>query len=65
MSMDAIKDYETPYVKAVLAGNDMIIASDFQTAYNEVLAAVNDGTIPTDTLDAAVNRIINAKNALK
>ena len=62
MSMEAMAQYETPYVKAVLAGNDMIIVTDFDAAYNEVLNAVKDGTIPESTLDAAVSRILDAKN---
>ncbi|MCH5211382.1 MAG: beta-hexosaminidase [Oscillospiraceae bacterium] len=62
MSMGAMANYGTPYVKAVLAGNDMIIVSDFDTAYNEVLNAVKNGTIPEETLNAAVNRIVNKKN---
>ncbi len=62
MSMEAMAQYETPYVKAVLAGNDMIIVTDFDAAYDEVLNAVKNGTIPESTLDAAVSRILDAKN---
>lgn len=61
MSMQAMAEYETPYVKAVLAGNDMIIVSDFDAAYSEVIEAVQDGTISEEVLDAAVNRIIRVK----
>ncbi|MGM9938063.1 MAG: glycoside hydrolase family 3 N-terminal domain-containing protein [Candidatus Ornithomonoglobus sp.] len=62
MSMQAMAEYETPYTKAVLAGNDMIIVSDFDTAYTEVLNAVNSGEITAQTLDAAVNRILRIKS---
>lgn len=61
MSMDAMQDYETPYIKAVLAGNDMIIVTDFSAAYTEVLNAVKDGTIPETAIDTAVNRIVKHK----
>lgn len=54
MSMGAMQDYGTPYVKAVLAGNNMIIVSDFETAYNEVLSAVWDGTISEEVLNSAL-----------
>lgn len=61
MAMQAVSEYETPYAKAVLAGNDMIITSNFNTAYNEILEAVNNGTIPVEMLDNAVSRILNIK----
>ena len=61
MSMQAMAEYETPYTRAVLAGNDMIIVSDFETAYSEVLAAVKSGEIPPQTLDKAVERILRVK----
>ena len=48
-------------VQAVLAGNDMILSTYFQSQYKAVLAAVNDGTITEDRIDASVRRIINWK----
>ena len=64
MSMEAMAEYQTPYLKAVLAGNDMIIVTDFEEAYNEVLTAVYDGTVPESTLDAAVERILRLKDII-
>lgn len=61
MSMDAMKDYGTPYIKAVNAGNDLIIVTDFDTAYNEVLNAVKSGEIAESTIDKAVNRVMDWK----
>lgn len=61
MSMGAMAEYNEPYKKAVLAGNDMIIVSEPDTAFNEILTAVNDGSIPTGMLDAAVMRVLKAK----
>ena len=61
MSMAAVDGYSEPYVSAVLAGNDMIIVSDLDKAYNEVLSAVKNGTIPMEVLDAAVGRILKQK----
>ena len=57
MSMGAMKDYGTPYVKAVLAGNDLVMVSDFEVAYNEVLEAVRNGEIPQSIIDTAYERI--------
>jgi beta-N-acetylhexosaminidase len=68
LAMDAVKSYVTEGSAAVLAinaGNDMIITSDFETMYNEVLKAVNDGTIKIETVDDAVRRILAWKHAYK
>lgn len=61
MAMAAASGYDKPYKTAVLAGNDMIIVTDFVTAYNEVLDAVRNGEIPEEMINAAVDRIIKAK----
>lgn len=61
MAMAAASGYDKPYKTAILAGNDMVIVTDFVTAYNEVLDAVRNGEIPEAMIDAAVNRIIKAK----
>ena len=48
IAMDAVKSYVTEGSAAVLAinaGNDMIITSDFETMYSEVLKAVKDGKV--------------------
>ncbi|HML36336.1 MAG TPA: glycoside hydrolase family 3 N-terminal domain-containing protein [Bacillota bacterium] len=64
LKMDAIKEYIGDGVSAVLAvkaGNDLIIASDFDTQIPTVLAAVSDGTIPEERLDESVLRILEWK----
>ena len=61
MSMQAVAEYGEPYVKAVNAGNDMIIVTDFESAYNEVLSAVKNGSISEETLDAAAGRVLEWK----
>ena len=66
LAMDAVKSYVTDGSAAVLAinaGNDMIITSDFETMFKEVLKAVNDGTIEKETINNAVRRIIAWKHA--
>lgn len=66
LAMDAVKSYVTDGSAAVLAinaGNDMIITSDFETMFNEVLKAVNDGIIEKETINNAVRRIIAWKHA--
>ena len=66
LAMDAVKSYVTEGSAAVLAinaGNDMIITSDFETMYKEVLKAVNSGIIEQETINNAVRRIIAWKHA--
>jgi beta-N-acetylhexosaminidase len=64
LGMDAITEYsgeESPYVLAVLAGNDLLCTSDIETAYNDILAGVNDGRIDVSALDESVTRILTMK----
>ena len=66
LAMSAVKSYVTDGSAAVLAinaGNDMIITSDFETMFKEVLKAVNSGIIEQETINNAVRRIIAWKHA--
>lgn len=70
LSMDAISKEDlglehSVYVQAVLAGNDVVLCSDYKTAYEDILAAVKDGTIPEETLNRAVFRILSWKSMLE
>lgn len=48
-------------VMAVLAGNDLLCSTDYVTQYEAVLAAVLDGRIDIDTLNAATTRVLSWK----
>ncbi len=50
-----------PVVQAVLAGNDLILVRDYATAYNDIVAAVKDGTITEAQLKEACTRVIAYK----
>lgn len=50
-------------VAAVLAGNDMILVSDYAAAYQAILSAVNDGTVDGAILQQTCTRIIAYKYA--
>lgn len=64
--MDAIKEYvEDAAVQAVLAGNDMIISSDFIEQRQEILEAVRQGKISEEQIDEAVMRILAWKYMYK
>jgi beta-N-acetylhexosaminidase len=61
LAMDAVKSYVQDGQAATLAinsGNDMIITSDYDTMYNEVLNSYKEGTITEETINKAVLRII-------
>lgn len=61
LAMDAVKSYVSDGNAATLAinsGNDMIITSDFETMYNEVLNSYKEGIIAESTINKAVLRII-------
>ena len=64
LAMDAVKKYAedgNAAVKAVLAGNDMIISSDFVKQKKEVLNAIKEGKIDEKMIDIAVRRILTCK----
>ena len=68
LAMDAVKTYVEngqAAVQAVIAGNDMIISSDFAKQKQEVVTAVNNGKISQDKIDIAVRRILAWKYAYK
>ena len=66
LAMDAVKKYVEngeAAVQAVLAGNDMIISSEFAKQKAEVVKAVEDGKISEDIINTAVKRILACKYA--
>ena len=61
LAMDAVKSYVqdgNAATYAINAGNDMIITSDFDTMYNELLNSYKEGIIKEETINKAVLRII-------
>jgi beta-N-acetylhexosaminidase len=66
LGMGAVKKHAAntaPAVLAVLAGNDMLILNDFDSAYEPLLEAVRSGVIPIEIIDRAVFRILSWKLA--
>jgi beta-N-acetylhexosaminidase len=61
MSMAAIKKFtnnESEAVLAVLAGNDIILTSDYYQHYDAVIKAYNEGKINEDIINIACRRIL-------
>lgn len=44
--------------KAILAGNDFIIVTDYENSINEVKTAINEGRIDTSTIDKMTFKIL-------
>lgn len=66
LSMEAVSLFCTdnlPYAEAVNAGNDMLIVTEYEAAYNDILSAAKNGEISQETIDRAVMRIISWKYA--
>ena len=69
LNMSAISEYYTAdeaAVMAITAGADMLLMpEDFETAYNGLLAAVQDGTISEERINESLRRIYRIKYADK
>ena len=66
LAMDAVKSYVEngeAAVQAVLAGNDIIISSDFVSQKQEILKAIQEKKINEDIINKAVRRILSMKIA--
>ncbi len=58
LDMGAVRDDKEAVIKAVLAGNDLIITTDYINSIDTVKKAVNDGIISESIIDKAVTKII-------
>lgn len=61
IAMGAVSDMDNVYTKAVLAGNDLLITTDYETGYNQILEAVKNGEISEEILDNSVYRVLKMK----
>ena len=62
LAMDATAQYgASGAVLAVLAGNDMLVTTDFTTQIPQVLAAVEEGMLSMEQIDQAAARVLGWK----
>lgn len=64
LAMDAVRAYAedgSVAVLAVLAGNDLIVTTDFEEEIPLVISAVKSGTLSEDAIDRAVRRVLGWK----
>lgn len=58
LDMGAIKDIDIPAVKAVLAGNDLIITTDYEKSINDIKKAINDKVLKKKELEKCTLRVV-------
>lgn len=66
LAMNAItkfakKQEQSPAVLALAAGCDMVVTSEFQKEFSQVLTAIEEGILPPDRVDEAVSRVLGWK----
>lgn len=65
LSMGAVSETSSPEIRAVLAGNDMLIVSDLERSYEALLSAVTNGEISEDRINESVLRILKWKLSME
>lgn len=58
LDMKALGAYENAALKSVLAGNDLLIVTDYENSINSIKRAVDEGTLGEGVIDRAVRRIL-------
>lgn len=58
LAMGAVENTEASCVNAILAGNDLLIVTDYQTCFNAINAAVQNNQIPESYIDKLTTRVI-------
>lgn len=58
LDMGATSKLNDRYVKSLLAGNNLLIVTDYQVAFNEIKEAVNNDSISEDYIDKLVFRVL-------
>jgi len=67
LAMDAVEAYVedgSVAVMAIVAGNDLVITSDYRTQIPKVIEAVQSGTLSEEAIDTACRRVLVWKQAL-
>ncbi|ALV21636.1 MAG: glycoside hydrolase family 3 N-terminal domain-containing protein [Carnobacterium sp.] len=67
LDMGGIQDFidsDAAAVKAIVAGNDIVVTSQYQTQIPAVVNAVSNGTISVERLDESLMRVLELKQKL-
>lgn len=63
LSMKAVSSTDNLYEKALLAGNDILMVTDYENAIRQIKSSVEDGSISENIIDNANLRILSWKYA--
>lgn len=63
LSMKATSDIPNVVEKAILAGNDIVIVADYESAFNQIKDAVENNRISAELIDEIAHKIITWKYA--
>lgn len=58
LAMGATLSISNATVKAILAGNDLIITTDYEESFNEIKTALSNGTISENQIDKLAFRVL-------
>jgi len=58
LAMGAVSSIDNNVVKAILAGNDLIMVTNYEESINQVKNAINNGTISEELINKLAGRII-------
>lgn len=58
LAMGAISSIDDAIIKAILAGNDLIITTNYENDINQIKTAIYNGTISEDLIDKLAFRVI-------
>ncbi len=58
LAMGAVSTIDDAVVKAILAGNDIIMVTDYEAAFNSIKKAVEDGTLDENLIEKNAFRIL-------
>ena len=65
LAMDGVRKYSNNvYVEAVKAGNDLLITSDYEKTYDDIMNALNNNEIDIETINNSVLRVLAFKYSL-
>ena len=57
-NMKAVSDIQDGVVKALLAGNDLVLVTDYQNSFNSIKNAIQNGTISENLIDKLAFRVL-------
>ena len=65
LAMEGVKKYSNNvYVEAVKAGNDLLITSDYEKTYDDIMNAINNNEIDIETINNSALRVLAWKYRL-